>query len=649
MDITEGLTAVSAALANFSDATRLYGLEGEGPLAHMQVERWSGTEALSRCYSWTIDVLSTNANLSLDDMLGQRAALRTTLADGSRSARSGLVCEASCLGSDGGMARYRLTLSPWLWMLDQGRHSRVFQDQSVLEIAAKVFVDYAPHASWKVTADAHSLLSQVRPRSYAVQYRETDLAFLERLLVEEGLGYTFVEDAEASAGHTLLIFADSAQLPEDVTSSAGLLGRGIRYHRTSAVEISDTIQAMGQDRALVPDAVTVLSNDYKTLSSTAVSVALKDAHGQREAYDAVGPYAFANEGDAQHYANLLAQAHEAQQARWEGRGSVRTARAGTRFQLSGTPWAGLPGAGNASEFVWTELWHAGINNLPESLQHAVLKHLGAAPTQAALNVDSDISDDSAATIAPALWQQAEATGYAQHFSTVARSTPWRPTLDDEHGVRLNPRPTTPGVQTAIVVGPEGETSPGSSGPLYTDKLGRLKVRFHWQRSDDHGSCWLRATQRYAGAGHGAQFLPRIGQEVLVSFMGGDIDRPIIVGALYNGHGEGGIAPSPGKAAIAPAAEGYAQAADFQPSNQANLAGGNSPAWHGLSGDTAGHANAAALSGIKTQGFDGNGYNQLVMDDTDQQGRVQFASTQATSQLNLGHIIHQGDDYRGSFR
>lgn len=637
MDIPQMLGSAVASLATFSDASRLYAIDGDGSISQLQVERWSGSEALSSCYVWTIDALSTDANLSLDDMLGQRAALRATLADGSNAVRSGLVCEAQAQGSDGGLARYRLVLVPWLWLLGQGRHSRIFQDQSVLDIAATVFGDYSDYASWKITPDARSLIAQVRPRSYAVQYRETDLAFVERLLAEEGLGYSFVEDDSAPAGHTLVIFGDSGQLPEDQSSANDASGAGLRYHRSSATEESDTLQALGPALQLAPDAVTLLSYDYAAVSAVSASTTIDGAQGQREAYDPVGMYAFADSREAQHYAQLAAQAHEDQQQRWEGRGTIRSARVGTRFRVTQAPWEGQSNAPTA--FVWTRVWHAGINNLPESVQQAVQKTLGGADTTQVNGIPHQVDK--------ALWERAKTIGYAQHFDAIASDHPWRPALDDGHGLRLNPRPTAPGVQTAIVVGPEGETSSGASGPLHADSMGRIKVQFHWQGAG--ASCWLRMTQRYAGSGHGMQALPRIGQEVLVNFMDGDIDRPVVVGALYNGQGEAGVAPSPGASAVAPTTELYTQAADFQPSAQGNLAGGNSPAWHGLGADPSGHGNAAALSGLKTQGFDGDGYNQLVMDDTDQQGRLQFATSQAATQLNLGNLVHQADNYRGSFR
>src|SRR5699024_9647581 len=179
--------------------------EGPAPVSALHVERWQGEAALSHCGELTVDALCHDAGLPLDAMLGQAVSLCTTQADGGRSRRTGLVREARLLGADGSLARYRLNLVPWLWVLGEGRHSRVFQNKTVLDIVEAVFEAYAAHAAWKITPDARQWLAAVRPRSYAVQYRESDRDFVERLLAEEGLGYTFVEDAEAPAGHALVI------------------------------------------------------------------------------------------------------------------------------------------------------------------------------------------------------------------------------------------------------------------------------------------------------------------------------------------------------------------------------------------------------------------------------------------------------------
>ena len=239
--------------------------------------------------------------------------------------------------------------------------------------------------------------------------------------------------------------------------------------------------------------------------------------------------------------------------------------------------------------------------------------------------------------------------------------PWRPVLEDDNGILLNPRPTVSGVQTAIVVGAQGEGVAGAAGEIHTDATHRVRVQFHGQRgrqsaaNDDTTphTAWLRMASRYAGKGLGAQFVPRIGQEVVVAFMDGDIDHPVVLGSVYNGQGDGGAAPTPGgeAAGAAPAQSPFAQAADQRPAAQGNLAQGNSPAWHGEASAYAAHRNRAALSGFKSAEFNQPyaGYNQLVFDDSDMQQRIQLATSQAATQLNLGHLVHQADNYRGSHR
>ncbi len=254
---------------------------------------------------------------------------------------------------------------------------------------------------------------------------------------------------------------------------------------------------------------------------------------------------------------------------------------------------------------------------------------------------------------------AQATGYANSFSAVHRERPWRPAIVAAAGARLHAKPTVHGVQSALVVGPSGETTPDGANALYCNARGDVRVRFHWQRpeeihQDNRSTRWIRVAQRQAGPGMGWQWLPRIGQEVLVRFVDGDIDQPIVVGALYNGRGEGGIAPSPGGEQRSETDTSvFAEARDGAPSAQANLAHGDTeghaPAWHGASADPQGHRNPAALTGFKTCEFGGSGFSQLVFDDADSQLRIQLHASTGHSQLNLGHLIHQADNHRGSFR
>jgi type VI secretion system secreted protein VgrG len=383
-------------------------------------------------------------------------------------------------------------------------------------------------------------------------------------------------------------------------------------------------------------------------------------------------------------------------------------------------------------FAVLQVWHLGLNNLPKPAIEGLAELLGDVPElltgllqelhagsalqgnlqaksasspedtlASSYSINSGSSLTTAGTAASdaavsldttALLAQAQALGYANQCELLRADRPWRPLRSSS--------PRFSATQSAWVVGPSGSPSDTNAGDVYGDKLGRVRIRFHWQgqladgdgSSSGSASCWVRVAQRSAGAGMGLQFLPRVGQEVLVQFLEGDMDRPIVCGALYNGQGEGGIKPTPG--GVAHASGGLeratqqsqeqknkdlnnplAAAYDHRPSAQGNLvsgsasgAQGNSPAWFGgAQGDSeasaaqGGHGNAAAQWGIRTQEWGGGsvgssggsaGYNQLVFDDSDTGGnqqRIQFKTSQYASELNLGHLIHSADNYRGSLR
>jgi uncharacterized protein (DUF2345 family) len=285
----------------------------------------------------------------------------------------------------------------------------------------------------------------------------------------------------------------------------------------------------------------------------------------------------------------------------------------------------------------------GVNNLPPPARDALAELFGPIP-----ELLQELAPDAFPVELALAIAQAIESGYANCFEAIPTAFPWRAQLPGSEG-RQNARPTATGSQSAIVVGPDGSAMPRGADELYCDRLGRVRIRFHWQDGADTG-CWVRVAQRSAGGGMGCQFLPRIGQEVLVQFLENNIDRPIVVAALYNGQGEGGIVPTPGgRIDRASDANVFGRAHDHAPSAQGNLAGGNSPVWHGASGGSAGHRNGAAQWGIRSKEFGGAGYNQLLFDDTDAQGRVQLKCSHASSELNLGHLIHAADNYRGSFR
>ncbi|WP_265944452.1 type VI secretion system Vgr family protein [Dechloromonas sp. A34] len=652
----------------FTADTRLYELtwrDEAGPA--LTVEAWWGTESLSAGFEYCIDVLSTDAFIDDERLLGRALTLHTRLSDGSANQRSAYVRTALSLGSDGGFARYRLIVVPWLWFTTRSGFNRVFQEKTVQQIIDLVFAGYPEVAAWRWSDEVAAFMSDTRPRSYCVQFSESDYQFLSRLLAEEGLGWKVEEDKEAPGSHRVTIFADSREFPEDVLSQSANGGRGIRFHRADSQEEQDAVLAFGEQRQLLSGMTTVLTWDYKAKKSVATSVptalALGGAHAPvLEAYDDAGPYAFASSAEAERYARLAMEAHEARYRTWLGRGTVRSLTVGTRVDLIGLP--GNPANPEADHryapkevplgYAITEVTHVGINNLSGEAIASVAQRLAQRPwtgDDATLaNGDIIAPVHAPAELPGELLALAGERGYGNSFTALHSTLPWRVRLVDDSGARLNPRPTAPGPMSAIVVGPNGETSASGADEIWCDGLNRIKIRYHWQQGetvDDQSSCWVRVMTRQAGTGMGMHWLPRIGQEVLVDFLNGDLDRPYVLGTLYNGKGEGGVPATPGGNPGESDTAVFEQASDHRPSGQGNLAAGNSPAWHGAAADS--HRHAAALTGLKSKEFGGSGYNQLVMDDTDQQQRVQLKSSQHASELNLGHLVHQADNYRGSFR
>ena len=626
----------------FDSATRLYRLEGAGAIGGLLVEAWSLRESLDQPWTLELAALGLDARLDLQSLLGARATLQIALADGSLQPRSGLVFAAAGEDSDGGFARYRLTLRPWLALLAHSRRSHVWQEKTTVEIVEDVFQRYAGHAHWRWADDVAAHLEQSPYagsgglRSYTVQYRESDLGFVTRLLAEEGLGLRFEEAEDAPAGHGVVVFADSpavASCPEDPTSEAGA---GIRFHRASAVETRDAVQAFGGLRTLQAATTTVLAWDYAAKRSAAASVPTHHDFGGAqapwlEAYRPARAYAFAGAARAQRAATLGQEAIEVRNKRWIGRSTVRTLQPGLTFRLTESALDDLGDAGpENTRFLTTAVVHAGINNLPKAQSEAV----------AAGDEGSGGAARLASWVDAEVRAQAVRTGYGNRFEATRAYVPWRPAPQ--------PRPEAPGPLTAEVV---GDASGGASSEIHTDKLGRIRIRHEFQAAGE-ASTWVRVVQPCAGAGMGLQFIPRIGQQVLVDFFDDDLDRPYVKGALYQGKGEGGVPATPGGLAASADAGVFARSNDAAPAGQGNLAGGNAPPWYGAAPAelaAGGQRNAAAMSGWKSKEFSGEGFNQLVFDDSDQQLRTQLASTQYASQLSLGHLIHQADNHRGSFR
>jgi type VI secretion system secreted protein VgrG len=362
-----------SALAEFSSTSRLLELtfSDHGKDPGLLVEAFAADEQLMGVGWVDVIALATRSKIAHAALLGQKACLQISLVNGTRARLSGCVSKIATLGSDGGLSRYRLRLSPWIWLLSQARNSRAWQDKTVVEIVDSVFAQYQPYAQWMWSGDVSMFMSDAVARSYCCQYRESDLDFVTRILTEEGLGWRFEEH---EGGSRMVLFSDSSQLsaaPEDVSSEAG---GGIRYHAASSVEKSDSIQYLQAHRKLGVATVTVLSYDYKTKQTVSVSVPTKYPIGGKnaqavESFDSPGQYAYADARQARRYAGLKMEAHEARGYIWQGRSTVRTLRPGTRICITDIPMKKY--RDEAPEFVVLRVASIGVNNLPVTVKKRI--------------------------------------------------------------------------------------------------------------------------------------------------------------------------------------------------------------------------------------------------------------------------------------
>lgn len=595
--------------AGFTQNQRLLDLVTPLGRDRLLAEQVQGRESLSDGgFELEITALSDDAHIPLKSLLGQAAQLSIQTTQGQGRVWCGLVTEARFEGANGGLARYRLRLEPWLALLRQRRDSYAFQDQTLFEIVDSVFGDYsgamAPKWRWEVKdRNAYGR------RSLTVQYRESDFAFIERLLAEEGLYYWVEHEAgsDAAGSHTLVIADHNGAFKTGPQSS-------VRFQRADVTETEDSIQVWRESRAWRGNAVRLASWDYRAMQSREVSAQVSDKHPnalELADSDYPGQYMYEDSSQGERLAHNALAAQRVRQSYHVGEGTVRSLAAGQRFTLE-NHWAPSQGAGN--EFVVIAIWHEARNNFNEDLGRLAKEALGP------------VSD-------------AQADFYRNRFEAIATGIEFRPSTVNGHGARIHPRPTVQGAQTALVV--------GTSDPVRTDRDHRIKVQFHWQRGESSSSrqshpagednapandslgTWVRVAEPVAGADWGGSFVPRVGQEVLVQFLHGDIDRPVVVGALYNG-------------------AGTENGSNNQVQGGGANATGNAPAW--FAGSEDGHAHNVVMSGFKTQalatsGQGTGGYNQLMQDDTPGQSRLTAATTQAETRLNLGHLKQQRDNER----
>ncbi|GGB96112.1 type VI secretion system Vgr family protein [Pseudoduganella buxea] len=589
-----------------------------------------GEEGLSQPYELTVTALSNNPGIALKSLLGQPVLLQL-MTNVSTTPRPfhGHVTAARMLGADGGLARYELTVGPWTAFLAAGRDSRVFQDQGVFDILDALFGDWQDPGTlkpqWRYDIADPALYPK---RSLTCQYQESNWAFAERLMHAEGLFYYFEHAAD---GHTLVIADHNGSFQPNQQST-------VRFTQPGAVMREDSMDRWRSALRWTAGGIELGSWDYRSKGSRPVGAASTVADTSMLHRDAPGTYAYTSRAHGQRIADRQLEALEAGREVFTGAGTVRTLSPGTTFTLQ--DHAVL--AGSDSSFVVTRVLHLAHNNLAADVRSSIERALGASAL--AERIDKE-QGSSLHAVGPG---KGERPVYRNRIDAIRAKVPYRSSTTDDHGVLLHPKPTVRGQQTAIVVGPPGAV-------VHTDRDHRIKVQFHWQRGehshsrldhpaaagsgapgDDQAGTWVRLATPMApvaGSNWGAVAIPRVGSEVLVDFLDGDIDRPVVIGSLYNGAG-------------APDAQ------HNQVAGGAGPATGNAPAW--FPGEAGAHAHPASLSGLKSQALQasrsGTGaYSQLVFDDTPAEARIAVqrhaTAHDGADELNLGHLRHQADNQR----
>jgi len=434
---------------------------------------FSGHEGISQLFHFHLDMLSEDPAINFDDMIGQNVSFSVRLADPDKARYfNGYVSRFAQLPGQHRLAHYEAEVVPWLWFLTRAADCRIFQNKSVPDIVEKVFKDLG------FTDFEFQLRGTYDPWEYCVQYRESTFNFVSRLLEQEGIFYFFKHE---NGKHTLILGdAPSVHQPCPEQSRVALevtTGPG-------ALREEDVVYSwrLGQELRTGKFAFT----DYNfespgTRLDSQVQSQINQGGNQRfEVYDYPGEYEKRGEGD--HWAKLRIEQEEAAHAVASGQSDCRAFVSGYKFELYNHPRTDQNGS-----YVLTSVTH--------TAEEGGFHSGTAATTEAA---------------------------YSNTFTVIQASVPFRPP-------RVTPKHLVNGVQTAVVVGPSGEE-------IYSDKYGRVKVQYHWDRVgklNENSSCWVRVAQPWAGKGWGFITIPRIGQEVVVSFLEGDPDRPLITGSVYN--------------------------------------------------------------------------------------------------------------------
>ncbi|QJD99232.1 type VI secretion system tip protein VgrG [Massilia forsythiae] len=599
MDVIE--SAWRNAIGGLSDKNRPIGLRLWNKRVRtadpLLVQHVSGVETMCGGIDYTLLCVSIRAGLPLKEFIANPAELQFVTDKGDLRCVCGIVVAVAEGQSDGGLATYRLVVRDAFALLDKTCNTRVFRDVSEIDITTILLKE------WRAVnpVAAHAFDFELRlsktypPRGFTLQYNESTAAFLRRLWKRRGIAWFIrpgalgdLRDGDAPC-HTLVLFDDAMALKQNAAGT-------VRFHRDAATETRDTVTAWHAARSLTPGSTAGSSYDYLrggTATSEDTGLADQGALGNRFAaslddYLVDVPHAGADGADYRSLGRARMLRHEYEAKFFHGEGSVRDMRVGEWNGVSGHPELDTHPE-RERVFVITELCVDAENNLPKTLDDRVRRLFARNGWHAA-------GQDDDAGLAHASAERG--VRYTNRFTCVRRGIPIVP--------RYDPRVDLPRteLQYVTVVGPVNEE-------IHCDHLGRVKVRFPGCRPEDHehahgagasgtdrDSAWVQVASPWAGDGYGTISLPRVGHQVLCAFVGGDPDKPLIIGRAH-----GGQAPPPSFSRVSL-----------------------------LPGDR-------YLSGIVSKEGGAYRYNQLRLDDTPGQISAQLASVHGQTQLNLGYLTH----------
>jgi type VI secretion system secreted protein VgrG len=433
--------------------------------------QFSAQERLGRLFEYRAELMSEDDSIPLDAMLGQRVDVELDLPEGGPRYFNAFVSQFTQVGIVGDLFHYQALLRPWPWFLTLTKDCRIYQKMTVPGILQEIFSENGFN-----DYELH-LTHDYRTREYTVQFNETDFDFISRLMEEEAIYYYFSH----SAGKHNLVLCDNYASHAPLNGKAVLPFQpipGVGGQRGKEVVHSWKISKTVKSGCYAHTDYDFTKPRAELLAST--PMVRSHDHAHYEVFDYPGCYEKVAEGEK--FARGRIEETQVKHEQIRGACDIRHLSTGALFTLKDHP----RGDQNREYLI----------------------------TEAGYSLQADRY--RAGT------QTKESEGYHCEFACI-------PSKEVFRNRRITPKPRVEGPQSAVVVGPAGEE-------IHTDKYGRVKVQFHWDRygkSDENSSCWIRVAQAWAGKNWGGIQIPRIGQEVLVEFLDGDLDRPIITGRVYN--------------------------------------------------------------------------------------------------------------------